>query len=112
MSRIVDIAQVADLRQRLEASDHAFANFHRSLCERFGYRHDPVDWQRDQVSLEEHIAKRLEAAGHYADDQIAALVAEYGFDPASEPDDSWGDAKQRGYGRYMMALAVKERMEK
>lgn len=34
----------------------AFKNFHQRLCERFGYQHDPVDWWRDQVSLEEHIA--------------------------------------------------------
>ncbi len=35
---------------------HAFKNFHRSLCARFGYTHDEIDWRRDQVSLEEHIA--------------------------------------------------------
>jgi hypothetical protein len=34
-----------------------FKNFHRGLCERFGYTHDARDWKRDQVSLEEHIAK-------------------------------------------------------
>jgi len=36
-----------------------FKNFHRLLCERFGCVHDDVDWQRDQLSLIEHIAKRL-----------------------------------------------------
>lgn len=36
-----------------------FKNFHRNLCERFGYHHDPVDWKRDQASLEEHIAKQF-----------------------------------------------------
>jgi len=36
-----------------------FKNFHRSLCERFGYYHDDIDWQRDQVSLEEHIAAQF-----------------------------------------------------
>ncbi len=35
---------------------HAFKNFHRSLCARFGYTHDEIDWRRDLVSLEEHIA--------------------------------------------------------
>ena len=40
---------------------HEFANFHRSLCERFGYVHDPVDWKRDQVSLIEHIASLIPA---------------------------------------------------
>lgn len=37
--------------------DHEFKNFHRQLCERFGYVHDPVDWKRDQLSLIEWIAK-------------------------------------------------------
>jgi hypothetical protein len=36
--------------------EKAFKNFHRSLCERFGAVHDPVDWWRDTVSLEEYIA--------------------------------------------------------
>lgn len=35
---------------------HQFKNFHRLLCERFGYCHDEKDWRRDQVSLIEHIA--------------------------------------------------------
>ncbi|HBO6178420.1 TPA: hypothetical protein L4729_005330 [Pseudomonas aeruginosa] len=34
----------------------SFKNFHRLLCERFGYTHDEKDWQRDQLSLIEHIA--------------------------------------------------------
>lgn len=38
----------------------AFKNFHRQLCERFGYVHDEKDWRRDQVSLIECIAKKLE----------------------------------------------------
>ncbi len=33
-----------------------FQNFHRNLCDRFGYHHDEADWHRDQVSLIEHIA--------------------------------------------------------
>lgn len=36
-----------------------FKNFHRLLCERFGYGHDNLDWQRDQLSLIEHIASLL-----------------------------------------------------
>jgi hypothetical protein len=39
---------------RVEGGD--FKNFHRLLCERFGYPHDERDWKRDQVSLMEHIA--------------------------------------------------------
>jgi len=48
------------VKQQAAANPHtneaAFKNFHRSLCERFGYVQDPVDWWRDTVSLEEHIA--------------------------------------------------------
>lgn len=39
--------------------ESAFKNFHRSLCERFGAVHDPDDWWRDTVSLEEHIASQV-----------------------------------------------------
>ena len=46
----------ATLRQQGEA-DHEFKNFHRLLCERFGYSHDDIDWKRDQISLIEWIAK-------------------------------------------------------
>ena len=42
--------------------DQEFKNFHRVLCERFGYTHDPIDWKRDQISLIEHIAKECIAA--------------------------------------------------
>lgn len=36
-----------------------FKAFHRSLCERFGYVHDPEFWWRDTISLEEHIAQQV-----------------------------------------------------
>src|SRR5262249_50240087 len=35
--------------------------FHRLLCERFDYMHDEKDWKRDQISLIEHIARRVPA---------------------------------------------------
>jgi hypothetical protein len=41
------------------ASEADFKNFHRALCERFDYCHDERDWKRDQVSLIEHIAKKV-----------------------------------------------------
>jgi hypothetical protein len=46
------------LRAALEQERHEFKNFHSNLCRRFGYHHDEHDWKRDQVSLEEHIARR------------------------------------------------------
>ncbi|MBK5416369.1 hypothetical protein [Pseudomonas sp. TH31] len=45
-----------ELKRPAEAD---FKNFHRNLCARFGYFHDDIDWQRDQVSLEEHIATQF-----------------------------------------------------
>lgn len=48
-------------RERDEALE-AFKNFHRMLCERFDCAHDERDWQRDQVSLMEHIAREREEA--------------------------------------------------
>ncbi|MGV2896704.1 hypothetical protein ACNPPY_12990, partial [Achromobacter sp. AGC78] len=38
-----------------------YKNFHRSLCARFGYVHDPVHFRRDLVSLEEAIAAKVGA---------------------------------------------------
>lgn len=46
-------------REQVEAS---FKNFHRALCARFDYPHDPCAWRRDQVSLEDHIAIKIEKA--------------------------------------------------
>jgi hypothetical protein len=45
------------------SDDQQFKNFHRALCERFGYCHDEKDWQRDQLSLIEHIAAQLPTPG-------------------------------------------------
>ena len=46
--------------ERAKSAEHQFKNFHRLLCERFGYTHDERDWRRDQLSLIEWIAKRAE----------------------------------------------------
>jgi hypothetical protein len=46
----------------VQDSNHEFKNFHRVLCERFGYTHDEVDWKRDQISLIEWIAKQVQPA--------------------------------------------------
>ena len=57
------------------AADAEFKNFHRMLCERFDYAHDERDWKRDQVSLMEWIAKRVEAAcASQMPGDVAALV--------------------------------------
>ncbi|WP_256704453.1 hypothetical protein [Burkholderia pseudomallei] len=68
IERVVRAAQVLRLevdlyRAQADAPDdtHKFKNFHRRLCERFGYVHDEIDWRRDQVSLIEWIAKKADA---------------------------------------------------
>lgn len=50
---------MTDTTEQKKQAEARFKNFHRSLCERFGYFHDEIDWQRDQVSLEEHIATQF-----------------------------------------------------
>ena len=53
----------------------AFNNFHRQLCERFGYSHDEVDWQRDQISLIEHIAAELTTWQRMRNEAMAVATA-------------------------------------
>lgn len=48
----------ASAAQSAANDSHDFKNFHRLLCERFGYAHDEKDWLRDQLSLIEWIAKQ------------------------------------------------------
>lgn len=64
-------AFAATLRQQAEA-DHDFKNFHRLLCERFGYAHDEKDWRRDQVSLIEWIARQQAARTQFANPEELA----------------------------------------
>lgn len=45
----------ADSQPSEQVTESDFKNFHRLLCERFGYVHDEQDWRRDQLSLIEHI---------------------------------------------------------
>lgn len=56
IDRAIDFGK-AQAEQQVAGTEHEFKNFHRSLCERFGYVHDEIDWKRDQVSLEEWIAR-------------------------------------------------------
>jgi hypothetical protein len=54
---------------------HAFKNFHRSLCDRFGYEHDEVNWRRDLLSLEEWIAStKAPVLTPLADGKVMAFV--------------------------------------
>ena len=48
--------EIIRLREALERAEYDFKNFHRLLCERVGYHHDPIDWRRDQLSLIEQVA--------------------------------------------------------
>src|SRR5712692_562381 len=52
------VDRLADKDREIDRLQASFKNFHRLLCERFGYGHDEVDWERDQLSLIEWIAKR------------------------------------------------------
>lgn len=82
---------------------HAFKNFHRSLCARFGYTHDENDWRRDLASLEEHIARM--ATHPAAGDKVRELVEKWRAD-----SDSWyGDDFNRG--RQAAALKLADELE-
>ncbi len=60
-----------------ESPDHEFKNFHRQLCERFGYQYDEENWKRDQLSLIEWIAKSLSMG-----EPVAEIL---GFDTVQDP---------------------------
>lgn len=57
-------------------ADHEFRNFHRSLCERFGYTHDERDWRRDQISLIEHISTAAPAQPVYPSESVNSQLVE------------------------------------
>lgn len=91
IERVVRAAQVLRLevdlyRAQADAPDdtHKFKNFHRRLCERFGYVHDEIDWRRDQVSLIEWIAKKADAPAEARADALALLMER----------DAWKNAMQ------------------
>jgi hypothetical protein len=55
--RAIDYSnELEAVKAELDQYKKTFKNFHRLLCERFGYVHDAQDWQLDQLSLIEHIA--------------------------------------------------------
>lgn len=58
---VAPVAAQAQTQAQQDCAPMGFKNFHRLLCERFGYCHDERDWKRDQISLIEHIAKQVSA---------------------------------------------------
>lgn len=81
--------QAAPKEQEGRDDTHAFKNFHRLLCERFGYTHDEVDWRRDQVSLIEWIAKLAAPKEPAPGVTEASLLAEMAKHTGWELD--WGE---------------------
>lgn len=80
-------AQHSRIAEQRDAANASFKNFHRGLCERFGYVHDEKDWQRDQVSLSEHIAKLVAQAGQVPEEWRAMLAGlQWHYEPY---DDHW-----------------------
>lgn len=72
-------------------NDPEFKNFHRLLCDRFGYVHDEQFWWRDQLSLIEHIAKDhpdTRGADAVTDAMVSAAIETFGMKP------SWGAMKR------------------
>lgn len=54
------VAAIHEWAERAKTAEYEFKNFHRALCERFGYSHDKKDWKRDQLSLIEWISKQAQ----------------------------------------------------
>lgn len=79
-----------------EPDDHDFKNFHRQLCERFGYSHDERDWRRDQVSLIEWIAGKVDAQR----DALTGVV-----ELAQEAHAHWDADRDMKVGKILLALA-------
>lgn len=90
--KVVRVNEFESFVREPEPSDaHAFKNFHRVLCERFGYAHDERDWRRDQISLIEHIASRL--AQPPAAEQSRMTADQVSSAAGREPRDEAGDAQ-------------------
>lgn len=71
-------------------ADKEFKNFHRLLCERFGYCHDERDWKRDQISLIEHIAKQRIAQSVALPERMQVPAKGYrGDEEARAWDNGW-----------------------
>ncbi len=86
--------------EALRADAAAFKNFHRSLCARFSYAHDEKDWRRDQVSLEEHIARHSHPEVNQVAERNAELMKD--LDEACTDQQRW----QADYERLERRLDI------
>ncbi|CAM8787082.1 hypothetical protein NCF_04298 [Burkholderia pseudomallei] len=110
IERVVRAAQVLRLevdlyRAQADAPDdtHKFKNFHRRLCERFGYVHDEIDWRRDQVSLIEWIAKKADAPA----EARAKSISDEMMDLADRLGSEWKDVDPRAW-QHLLVYAPAE----
>ncbi|HHM9318333.1 TPA: hypothetical protein ACRNS5_004224 [Pseudomonas aeruginosa] len=91
------VARWAEMFNRVEQERDAalasFKNFHRLLCERFGYTHDEKDWQRDQLSLIEHIA--VAQAQHSVPEGYALVPLEPTDDMLVAGQEAWAHKMER-----------------
>jgi hypothetical protein len=103
-------AEIRTLQVQLKdarAIDANFKNFHRQLCERFGYVHDEKDWKRDQVSLIEWIAKQEPSAAKVSDEQIRMAMI---LTPAYCDDGDYQHWIRMGRSVLALAASPKERV--
>jgi hypothetical protein len=101
-------AEIRTLQTQLQdakAVDSDFKNFHRQLCDRFGYVHDERDWKRDQVSLTEWIAKRAAGVPTLSDEQIRMAMI---LTPAYSDDADYQHWIRMGRSVLALAAAPKE----
>jgi hypothetical protein len=81
----IRVKEIADKLPRGESAEYRFKNFHRLLCERFGYGHDEKDWERDQLSLIEWIAKRYSRYETQPAAPVSVEINEIGANNKSQP---------------------------
>lgn len=79
-----------------------FKNFHRLLCERFNYVHDEKDWNRDQLSLIEHIARKAAPAPEVAEPVYQAR--------ARGVEQQWSDVNHNGFRAALAMRSMEARI--
>ncbi|WP_207285167.1 hypothetical protein [Pseudomonas sp. FW300-N2A2] len=92
------------MRNLFQETHASFKNFHRALCARFGYVHDERDWQRDQVSLEEHIAGQIDRLRQALAGCTESLAGEFIQKYQGQQPDDMHPVTRRDYDRDMAEI--------
>jgi hypothetical protein len=92
------------MRNLFQETHASFKNFHRALCARFGYVHDEREWQRDQVSLEEHIAGQVDRLRQALAECTESLEGEFIQKYHGQKPEDMHPVTRRDYDRDMAEI--------